>query len=297
MKINYYLIHKYFIAALLMLLSFKISSAEVRDFNDTIVPDTIDYNRTRLFLEAPLLSIKSSTLNYGAEGFAILYPFVSPSGKTCCLCIDDVRMQELKFLHENDFDKELWNTFDQENIGSISYVKNGLYYRYDRFLDGLIIYYEEVPEDMREVLEKVMKSIKKSPQKPDDKPLDRNKRRKYDMDNHELYPSFRSKVKSSSPDSYIGTYIGKDVRLELHSNNKVVFNLKKHPSGISENGHWVEYDDYIIVEFPLKTPKYFENQIESALSDRYEACTIILEKKGKDSLLWRNKEKLKKTSK
>lgn len=175
-----------FFVAFCMLLNISFAAAQGRNFSDNIMPDTIDYNRTRLFLEAPQLSIKLSTLNYGAEGFAILYPFVSPSGKKCVLCVDDVHMQQLNFLYETDFDTELWNTFNQDNVGSRCYIKDGLYYRYDRFQDGLIINYEAVPEDMRDVVEKVMKSVKTHPQKPDDKPLDRNKRSQYDMDHNIL---------------------------------------------------------------------------------------------------------------
>lgn len=177
---------RYIIIAISTLLYINLASAECRNFEDIIVTDTIDYNRTRLFIEVPNLSLKHSSLNYCAEGFAIAYPIVSPSGKVCSLWVDDIAMPHLALMFETDIDKELWNTFNQDHVGSRCYVKNGLYYRYDRFRDGLIIYYEDVPEELLDVVDNIMKSVKTRPQKPDDKPLDHNKRTKYDMDNKVL---------------------------------------------------------------------------------------------------------------
>ncbi|MDE6552326.1 MAG: hypothetical protein K2K98_05115 [Muribaculaceae bacterium] len=164
----------------------SLASAESRNFADNIMPDTIDYNRTRLFLEAPQLSIKYSSLSYCAEGFAIGYPIISPSGEKSSLWVDDIRMHHLESMYETDIDQELWNTFNQDFVGSRCYIKNGLYYRFDRFRDGLIIYYEAVPKEMRNVADNIMKSVKTRPQKSDDNPLDRNKRTEYDMDNNKL---------------------------------------------------------------------------------------------------------------
>lgn len=123
--------------------------------------DTIDYGSKRMYLDVPEISISSSNLiiMQSDEGFIVVYPFIDEHMRFCSLSIDYTIWTYNKYIFTNDFDEELWNTLNDCHVGSRCFIKDGLYYRVDRFSDGLEIYYEHVPKDLFNVINKIIKSI------------------------------------------------------------------------------------------------------------------------------------------
>lgn len=135
--------------------------------------DTIDFSsiRRRVFFEMPANSIKISTEILDCEGVVVIYPlFLSPE-KFAPITIDCSVMNRNHLIYTDDIDLELWNTFNRNNIGSRCFIKNGLYYRVDRYYEGLEIYYNDLPEELLDLANKIMKSVYITVLKKEDKPL------------------------------------------------------------------------------------------------------------------------------
>lgn len=96
-------------------------------------------------------------------------------------------MNDLSRLYkDNNIDKELWNTLNRGKIGSRCFIKDGLYNRVDTFVDGIIIYYENVPEDMKELLNEILKSIDMRLKLPEDKNINEYKRTIWNIETHQV---------------------------------------------------------------------------------------------------------------
>ena len=89
----------------------------------TMVSDTIDYENTRLFVMVPEISMKMSNVIVDDEGIWICYPFPSESGKTGVLVIDYSVMNMNYLKNTKDYDIELWNTFNRNDVGSRCFKK------------------------------------------------------------------------------------------------------------------------------------------------------------------------------
>lgn len=148
------------------------------NYMGSIQNDTIDYEQKRMYIEVPIHSILTSGLFSHDEGFMIVYAFLNEEKQICTLTVDYSVMTYNHVLGEDSYDKELWNTFNKNIIGSRCYIKNGRYYRVDRFSDGLEIYYENVPADLVETVDAVMKSVLITQRRKDDQPLNWDKRLK-----------------------------------------------------------------------------------------------------------------------
>lgn len=84
----------------------------------TMVPDTIEYEGTRMFVMVPEISMKRSHIIDDDEGFWISYPIPSESGKSGILVIDYSVMNRNYLKSTKDYDIELWNTFNRNGVGS-----------------------------------------------------------------------------------------------------------------------------------------------------------------------------------
>lgn len=146
---------------------------------DNIQTDTIDYGSKRLYLDVPEYSILNSGLFSHHEGFMVAYGFINEERQICTLTVDYSVMTYNHVLGEQSYDKELWNTFNKSHIGSRCYIKDGKYYRVDRFQDGLEIYYEHVPVDLVDSINAIMKSVEITHRDNNAPPLNCGKRRIY----------------------------------------------------------------------------------------------------------------------
>lgn len=135
-----------------------------------MVPDTVDYESTRMYVMVPEISMKMSNVIDDDEGFWICYPIPSESGKSGVLVIDYSVMNRNYLKYTNDYDMELWNTFNRNDVGSRCFMKNGLFYRIDRYEDGLEVFYSEIDADMVETMNETMRSIYKRPRTSSDAP-------------------------------------------------------------------------------------------------------------------------------
>lgn len=143
--------------------------------------DTIDYQNVRLYLEVPEISVAMSTLIRDSEGSWICYPIPQENEKPGILVIDDSVMNKNYLLETEEYDIELWNTFNKNMVGSRCFRKDGLNYRIDRFSDGLEIFYIDIADNYFDILNKVMKSVYKTLKKGSDSPLDNSKRKIIDQ--------------------------------------------------------------------------------------------------------------------
>lgn len=141
--------------------------------------DTIEYypSGVRILIKLPINSIKFSTEVYDCEGFVVIYPLFSSTGKVCPLTIDCSVMNNNRMIRSMDVDSVLWNTFNRDKIGSRCYIKHGLYNRIDRYQDGYEIYFTDVPKDIFQHANQILNSVKTIVKKSGDSPLQRNKRK------------------------------------------------------------------------------------------------------------------------
>lgn len=137
-----------------------------------MVPDTIDYEGTRMYIMVPEISKKMSNVIDDDEGFWICYPIPSESGKPGALIIDYSVMNRNYLKYTQDYDIELWNTFNRNDVGSRCFKKNGLFYRIDRYEDGLEVFYSDVDAAMVETMNETFKSIYRNPKINSDAPPD-----------------------------------------------------------------------------------------------------------------------------
>lgn len=137
-----------------------------------MVPDTIDYEGTRMYIMVPEISKKMSNVIDDDEGFWICYPIPSESGKPGALIIDYSVMNRNYLKYTQDYDIELWNTFNRNDVGSRCFKKNGLFYRIDRYEDGLEVFYSDVDAAMVETVNETFKSIYRNPKTNSDAPPD-----------------------------------------------------------------------------------------------------------------------------
>ncbi len=125
--------------------------------------DTVDYERTRMFIDIPNISEGKSGYIEDDEGFSRYYLLPSESGKICAIIIDYSVMNRNYLIDTEDFDIELWNTFNKNSVGSRCFKKNNLYYRIDRFEDGLEVFCMDVDAKLMDLVNKTFRSIYKKP--------------------------------------------------------------------------------------------------------------------------------------
>lgn len=142
-----------------------------------MLPDTIDYERTRLFINVPENSLKLSGQINGEEGFWVYYLFPFKCDIPGILTIDYTVMNRNRLLYTDKYDEELWNTLNRNNVGSRCFKRNNKFFRIDKFEDGLEIYYENINEEFLEEANAVINSVLKKPLKPTDPPLNPHKRK------------------------------------------------------------------------------------------------------------------------
>ena len=128
-----------------------------------MVTDTIDYEKTRMYIKVPEISLKMSNIIIDDEGFWIYYPLPVETDKPSVLIIDYSVMNINYMIDTKDYDIELWNTFNRNSVGSRCFIKNNLFYRIDRYEDGLEIYYTDVDGNMVDLLNETMNSVYKKP--------------------------------------------------------------------------------------------------------------------------------------
>lgn len=150
-----------------------IASIPILAQNVTVnmITDTIDYDSTRMYIEIPELSRKLSNIITDDEGFWICFPLLGDSCIRGTLIIDYSVMNRNSLIDTKDYDVELWNTFNRNFIGSRSFIKNDLFYRIDRYEDGLQVFYIDVNQDMVEAVNNAMQSIYKRPRFSTDSPV------------------------------------------------------------------------------------------------------------------------------
>lgn len=137
-----------------------------------MVPDTINYERTRMYIMVPEISKKMSNVIDDDDGFWICYPIPSESGKSGTLIVDYSVMNRNYLKYTQNYDMELWNTFNRNDVGSRCFKKNGLFYRIDRYEDGLEVFCSDVDAAMVETMNETFKSIYRIPKTNSDAPPD-----------------------------------------------------------------------------------------------------------------------------
>ena len=152
-----------------MILTFPVVYGQ--DFHLAMVKDTIDYESTRMYIMVPEVAMKMSNIISDDEGFWICYPIPMEYGKPGVLVVDYSVMNRNALKFTKDYDIELWNTFDGNNIGSRCFMKDGLFYRIDRYEDGLEVFYSDVNADLVQAMNETMKSIFRKPKNESDQPL------------------------------------------------------------------------------------------------------------------------------
>lgn len=164
-----------YISTTLMIMTFSAMYGQGIGLN--MVPDTVDYESTRMYFMVPEISMKMSNVIEDDEGFWICYPVPSKFGKPGVLVIDCSVMNRNYLKYTKDYDMELWNTFNRNDVGSRCFKKNGLFYRIDRYEDGLEVFYTDVGADMVETMNETMRSLLRKPKINSDPPLNVLKRR------------------------------------------------------------------------------------------------------------------------
>lgn len=159
---------KLFVLIVMIITSFRISAQGV---SVNMVPDTIDYENTRMYIEVPEISRKLSQILTDDEGFWIFFPIPGDSIKRGMLSVDYSVMNRNYLIETKDYDVEHWNTFNRNYVGYRCFMKNWLFYRIDRYEDGLEVFYTDVEENMVDVVNQAMKSICKKPRNVSDPPL------------------------------------------------------------------------------------------------------------------------------
>lgn len=154
-----------------------ISSTFAHCASYIMLNDTIDYERTRMYLEVPELSVCMSSHIMDCEGSWICYPIPQEGEKTGILVVDYSVMNKNYLFETDDYDIELWNTINKNKVGSRCFKKDGLNYRIDRFADGLEIFYIDIADNYFDLINKVMKSVYKTQLKESDPPLNKHKRK------------------------------------------------------------------------------------------------------------------------
>lgn len=142
-----------------------------------MIGDTIDCQDTRMYLDVPDISMRMSTLIVDSEGFWVCYPIPQGNNNPGALIVDDSVMNINSLLETQDYDIELWNTFNKNGVGSRCFKKKGLNYRIDRFSDGLEIFYIDITDDNFDLVNQIIKSVYRSPRKDSDPPLNKDKRK------------------------------------------------------------------------------------------------------------------------
>lgn len=146
--------------------------------NNNVNKDTIDYENNRLYLQIPADVIHNSAEIHNCEGFAVMYPLVSANNIIGILTVDYSVMNFNHLINTKDVDKELWNTFNNNHVGSRAFMKNGLFNRVDRFSDGLEIYYTNISEDLLDMANGILRSVYIKKKTIYDKKLNKTNRKK-----------------------------------------------------------------------------------------------------------------------
>ena len=94
----------------------------------------------------------------------------------------------------------------------------------------------------------------------------------------------------------LGNYSNGQIHVHLREDGSASVKKRIHLSLISGSGYWQDYNDCIVIDFPTDSTANTGVDIEQALASRFNECSVILEKKGKNCLLWRNEVILKKES-
>lgn len=139
--------------------------------------DTIDYQRTRMYIDIPEISIKMSSLITDCEGFWTCFPIPQNNANPGVLIVDYSVMNINHLLNTKEYDREIWNTLNGNNIGSRCFIKDSLFYRIDKYADGLEIFYENITSEYFDLLNQSMKSVYKTLKKDSDPPLNFRKRK------------------------------------------------------------------------------------------------------------------------
>lgn len=87
----------------------------------------------------------------------------------------------------------------------------------------------------------------------------------------------------------MGHYTGSGMNLWLKSDSTVCLTILYSPNGFGNNGKWIDDGKYIVISFPQDTIYYDPADITQYLMHIYERETIVLEKKRKNHLFWRNR--------
>lgn len=93
---------------------------------------------------------------------------------------------------------------------------------------------------------------------------------------------------------YSGKYTGSHTSIILQRDSVAVIKKRLHLSGFTTYGYWHDHGQYIVIDIPKDTISYTAQDIARLFAKGDDACSIILEKKGNTSLLWRNEDKLRK---
>lgn len=169
------------ISTFLMLFSISFSMLAIRVCSNNMLQDTIDYDNTRLYIDIPNQAYRFSKEISDCEGFVVMYPLKSESGHIGILTVDYSVMNDNQLVKTTIVDKELWNTFNRNHTGSRSFIRDGQYYRIDRFSDGLEIYYTGITKDLVNLANDILSSVKTKKRTKDDKELDPDRRRRAEL--------------------------------------------------------------------------------------------------------------------
>ncbi|MDE6018836.1 MAG: hypothetical protein K2G85_08505 [Muribaculaceae bacterium] len=128
-------------------------------------------------MNVPEQSCQTSTYIYDDEGFWIIYPIFPNSNKIASLTVNYSVMNKNYLYDTEDYDDELWNCLNINQIGSRCFKKNGLFYRIDRFEDGLEIFYIDIDNNNFYMANEIIRSVSKLAKSEKDIPLNKNKRK------------------------------------------------------------------------------------------------------------------------
>lgn len=146
--------------------------------NNDICTDTIDYENNRLYIQIPANIIHNSAEVHDSEGFVVMYPLISANHVVGVLTVDYSVMNSNHLISTQNIDIELWNTFNNNLVGSRAFTRNGLFNRIDRFSDGLEIYYTNISEDLLDTANDILKSVYIKRKTIYDKKLNKTNRKK-----------------------------------------------------------------------------------------------------------------------
>ena len=122
------------------------------------VTDTIDYSGYRIVFNAPDYSADNSLEQCEYHGCSYFFP-LRGNTYTYLLVISFLRMTQWTIASTMDFDSELWNTFGDGYEGSRCFIKDNMYSRIDRYENGMVMIYSDIPYDVAEIANKIFDSV------------------------------------------------------------------------------------------------------------------------------------------